>query len=148
MPTNLSDVHRDRRSTLVQNFICDNRTWDVPQMLAQPNDVDYLTDDESDDGQEFEVPVPDLNDLINGFEATDDKIQTDEDSFKAHLADLKARGFEKEPREEIKQNKLERSELLDTNITEHRKLLQAALPGMIEDLNQAIVDPQMKVYLR
>ena len=43
-------------------------------MLAQPNDVDYLTDDESDDGQEFEVPVPDLNDLINGFEATDDKI--------------------------------------------------------------------------
>lgn len=29
-PTNLSDVHRDRRTTLVQNFICDNRTWDVP----------------------------------------------------------------------------------------------------------------------
>lgn len=50
MPTNLSDVHRDRRSTQVHNFTCDNRPWEVPQPLEAPQEVDYLTDDESDDG--------------------------------------------------------------------------------------------------
>ena len=74
MPTNLSDVHRDRRSTLVQNFVCDDRIWEVPELLDNALDVDYLTDDESDDGQEFEVPVPELDDLINGFEQADDKL--------------------------------------------------------------------------
>ena len=64
MPTNLSDVHRDRRSTMVQNFVCDNKVWEVPSELEAPNEVDYLTDDESDDGQDFEVPIPDLDQMI------------------------------------------------------------------------------------
>lgn len=148
MPTNLSDVHRDRRSTMVQNFVCDNKIWEVPTELEAPNEVDYLTDDESDDGQDFEVPVPDLDEMIQGFEAGDEKIQKEEQEFKEHLQDLKTRGFEKEVREEIKQKKLERTELLDSNMTAHRRLLQAALPGMVEDLNEGIVNPQNKVYLR
>lgn len=57
------------------------------------------------------------------------------------MADLKSRGFEKEVREEIKQNKLSRTELLDNNISEQRRLLQAALPGMVEDVNAGIMDP-------
>lgn len=141
MPTNLSDVHRDRRSTMVQNFVCDNRIWEIPTPLEAPQEVDYLTDDESDDGQDFEVPVPDLDDMIKGFEAGDEKIQKEEQAFREHLQDLKTRGFEKETREEINQRKQERMELLDTNITEHRRLLQAALPGMVEELNEGIVDP-------
>ena len=78
MPTNLSDVHRDRRSTMVLNFVCDNRTWEIPNILEQPQEVDYLTDDESDDGQGFDVPVPELADLIKGFEQGDEKIQKEE----------------------------------------------------------------------
>jgi len=118
MPTNLSDVHRDRRSTLVQNFICEDRIWAVPELLEDALDVDYLTDEESDDNEDFGVPVPELNDLINGFEDGDDKIQDEDKAFKTHLADLKKRGFEKATREEIKQSKLTRTELLDSNITE------------------------------
>ena len=87
-------------------------------MLEAPLEVDYLTDDESDDGQEFEVPVPELDSLIKGFEEGDDKIQSETEVFKTHLSDLKARGFEKETREEIKQRKLEKSALLDSNVTE------------------------------
>ncbi len=75
MPTNLSDVHRDRRSTQVENLTCDNRNWTIPEQLEEPLDVDYLTDDESDDGQDFEVPVPELDNLIKGFEDADEKIQ-------------------------------------------------------------------------
>lgn len=138
MPTNLSDVHRDRRSTQVHNFVCDNRPWEVPQPLEEPQEVDYLTDDESDDGQEFEVPIPDLSELISGFEDGDEKIQSETEAFKTHLADMKSHGFEKATREEIKQRKLEKSELLDSNITEQRRLLSAALPGMVEDLNQGV----------
>ena len=99
MPTNLSDVHRDRRSTQVQNFVCEGRVWEVPRALEAPLEVDYLTDDESDDGQEFEVPVPELDELISGFEAGDDQILKDTETFAQHLVDLKARGFEKETRE-------------------------------------------------
>ena len=94
------------------------------------------------------MPIPDLNELISGFEEGDDKIQSETETFKSHLADLKARGFEKETREEIKQRKLEKSQLLDSNITEHRRLLCAALPGMVEDLNQGVGQPNHKVYLR
>ena len=101
MPTNLSNVHRDRRSTLVTNFVCENRNWEVPELLEDPLEVDYLTDDESDDGQEFKVPVPELDDLINGFEVGDEKLENEEKVFKDHLADLKKRGFEKAVREEI-----------------------------------------------
>ena len=81
------------------------------------------------------MPVPELGDLIKGFEEDDDKIKSEESAFKDHLADLKMRGFEKAVREEIKQSKIEKTDLLDSNISEHRRLLQAQLPGMIEDLN-------------
>jgi len=94
------------------------------------------------------VPVPDLNDLIKGFEDGDDKIQSETQTFKKHLDDLKARGFEKETREEIKQKKIEKSGLLDSNITEQRRLLCAVLPGMVEDLNQGISATNHKTYLR
>lgn len=63
------------------------------------------------------------------------------------MLDLKLRGFEKETREEIKMNKLTRADLLDENISMHRRLLQSHLPGMVEDLNESIKDPQWKVYL-
>ena len=43
----------------------------VPPFMLEPDHVDYLTDDEDD---EFEVPVPDLTELIQGFEIGDDKI--------------------------------------------------------------------------
>ncbi len=148
MPTNLSDVHRDRRSTQVENLTCDNRDWTIPEQLEEPLDVDYLTDDESDDGQDFEVPVPELDNLIKGFEDGDEKIQAQQSEWNDHMAALKSAGFEKETREEIKQAKATKTQLLDNNITEHRRLLQAALPGMIEDLNAGIADPSNKVSLR
>ena len=141
MPTNLSDVHRDRRSTQIQQFVCESRVWQIPRALEAPLEVDYLTDDESDDGQEFEVPVPELDELIQGFEQGDEQIQKDNETFAQHIVDLKARGFEKEVREEIKQNKIIKTELLDNNVSEHRRVLLAALPGMIEDLNSGIVEP-------
>ena len=68
-----------------------------------PQEVDYLTDDESDEGT-FELKVPDLDDMIKNFEEGDDTLAKEEEEFKAHLKDLKSRGFEKELREEIKQN--------------------------------------------
>jgi hypothetical protein len=43
-----------------------------------------------------------------------------EEAYKEHLTDLKARGFEKEVREEIKQTRMEKTELLDTNISAQR----------------------------
>lgn len=36
MPVNLSDVHSDRRSTLVHAFACDNKHWPVPALMEVP----------------------------------------------------------------------------------------------------------------
>ena len=79
---------------------------DIPEMMDAPLQVDYLTDDESDEGNDFEIPVPGLDELIKEFENGDDVLEREESDLKAHFADLKARGFEKEPREEIKQLKI------------------------------------------
>ena len=92
MPTNLSDVHRDRKSTLVNNFVCDNNEIEIPALMKAPAEVDYLTDDESDDGNGFEVKVPDLADLINEFEKGDEQLANEEEAWADHLVDLKLRG--------------------------------------------------------
>ena len=139
MPTSLSDVHRERRNMQIQKFVCDDKIWEVPELLPTPLDVDYLTDDESDEGT-FELKVPELDDLIKDFETGDETLAKEEEKFKAHLADLKARGFEKELREEIKQTKIEKTQLLDENITAQRAYYSSVLPGMLEDLNQVTVD--------
>ena len=44
-------------------------------------------------------------------------LAKEEEDFKNHLADLKLRGFEKEPREEIKQKRIIQTDLLDDNIS-------------------------------
>ena len=36
MPTNMSDVHRDRTCTRTLTFACDNKDMIVPDMLEQP----------------------------------------------------------------------------------------------------------------
>ena len=50
MPTSLSDVFRNRKNMQLQQFVCDNHVWDVPEPMQEPIAEDYLTDDESDDG--------------------------------------------------------------------------------------------------
>jgi len=127
--------------------VCDNKNWDVPELMEEPQQVDYLTDDESDEEGGFEIPVPDLDELIKEFEVGDDVIEKEVEEFDAHLADLKQRGFEKEPREEIKQTKDEKTRLLDENMSNHRQLLGAGLPGMVEDLNAVIVQARSKLSL-
>lgn len=102
MPTNLSDVYRDRQNTNVAQFVCESTAFTVPEMLSQPNAVDYLTDDESDENKGFEVKIPSLDDLIYQFEGTDDTIKQATEALQLRAADLKQRGFEKEPREDIK----------------------------------------------
>jgi len=74
MPTNLSDVHRDRQSTLVQNFVCDDKTWQVPELMETPLEVDYLSDEDSDEGNDFSIPIPSLDELIKDFEGGDDVL--------------------------------------------------------------------------
>ena len=102
LPTSLSDIHRDRQNTHIAQFTCENTLVPIPELLAQPDNVDYLTDDESDENKGFEVKIPSLDDLIYQFEGTDDTIKTETEALQHREADLKQRGFEKEPREDIK----------------------------------------------
>jgi hypothetical protein len=48
MPTSISDVHRERKNTQVSNFVCDLNSWRVPEIMPNPQEVDYLTDEESE----------------------------------------------------------------------------------------------------
>lgn len=89
MPTDLSHVHRDRRSTLTQSLVCEaGPGWQVPGLLKKPESTDYLTDDESDEGAGFELKIPALEELINEFEVGDEVMIALETGIKDRQADL------------------------------------------------------------
>jgi len=64
MPTNIRDVFVQQHKNLQLEYVCDYRYQGVPTMMQAPDKNDYLTDDESDDGAEFEIKVPELSELI------------------------------------------------------------------------------------
>lgn len=136
MPTSLSDVYRERRSTAVQSFVCDQHTWRVPEIMPSPSKVDYLTDEESEgDNMAFDLKVPKLQDLIVEFEKDDDVLHKAEEELEEKFGDLKARGFEKGLRDEIVHVKSNKVGMFDANISAQRAQYASVLPGMLEDLN-------------
>jgi len=75
MPTNGRNVFMDQKNNMEMGYTCDYRHSIVPLLLEKPDDNDYLTDEESDEAGDFEVKVPDLDQLINQFELDDDVVQ-------------------------------------------------------------------------
>lgn len=89
MPSDLSHVHRDRRSTLTQSLICEaGQGWKVPSLIHKAEKTDYLTDDESDEAAGFELKIPNLEELINEFEVGDDVMIALESGIKEKQSDL------------------------------------------------------------
>lgn len=87
MPMNLRNVHIDQRNNIDLGFICDNRLSHIPQVLEKPDQNDYLTDEESDEGADFEVKVPELDQLIDQFELEDEIVQEQKVSIKNYKKD-------------------------------------------------------------
>ena len=63
MPTSISDIYRGRKNAYV-NFSCEQDKSVVPNLMEAPAHVDYLTDDESDEGNNFDLKMPDLDELV------------------------------------------------------------------------------------
>ena len=123
--------------------------YKVPQLLSQPLKVDYLTDEDSDEGSGFSIKIPELADLLIEFEKDDDSIFKAAEVVKQAKADLKAKGLEWTSRDiEIKDDKKEKIAHLDSNISTQRQEWNSRLPGMLEDINETIKDPKNKLYLR
>lgn len=150
MPTNLSEIWRERKST--QNGTTCLQFMDqyrVPQMLEAPLKVDYPTDDESDEGAGFSIKIPELNELIMEFEKDDDSLFKMAEGVKQVKADHKAKGLDFVTRDvEIKDDKKEKIAHLDGNISTTRDEWTSRLPGVLEDINELIKDPKNKLYLR
>ena len=117
MPTNLREVFIDQRSNIPLGYACDDRTAIIPAVLPRPDVNDYLTDEESDEANDFEVKIPELDSLLLQFEAEDETILMLNQTHKAHLGDLKQRGFEPAVRHEIMNNKGDKMDLLNDNIS-------------------------------
>lgn len=88
--------------------------------MEKPDQNDYLTDEESDEAADFEIKVPDLDELITEFEKSDEAIQQINESIKQHKVELISRGFETEARYDIKNKKGEKQQMLDDNISMQR----------------------------
>jgi hypothetical protein len=141
MPTNFSIVYKERRSTLTQNFVCDNNMWKVPVLLEEPIKTDYLTDEESDDGAGFKLKMPKLSDLLNEFEVGDECLIGKETDFKNYMADLKTRGMPRTLRDNIQLEKTNKANQLGNNIDQQRRYQNAKLPGMLSEANSLIQKP-------
>lgn len=119
MPTNLSEIWRERKSmqtgTTGLQFV---EAYRVPTLLDAPLQVDQLTDEESDDGNGFSIKIPELNELIMEFEKDDDTLFKATEMVKAAKAEHKAKGIEYIARDlDIKDDKKEKIAHLDANIT-------------------------------
>lgn len=101
-------------------FACDERKSVIPKILEKPDQCDYLTDEESDEANDFEVKIPELDELLTQFEAEDETILTLNQNEKAAVEDLKKRGFEPEVRQNIMNGKGEMMTLLNDNISKQR----------------------------
>lgn len=84
MPTNLSEVWRERKTT--QSGMSGLQFMDqfrVPNLMPAPLKVDYPTDEDSDgDAAGFSIKIPDLADLLNEFEKDDDALFKAADTIK------------------------------------------------------------------
>jgi len=89
MPTNLREVFIDQRSNIPLGYACDDRTAIVPAILPKPDVNDYLTDEESDEANDFEVKLPELDSLLLQFEAEDETILMLNQTEKAQVSELK-----------------------------------------------------------
>jgi hypothetical protein len=56
MPTNLSDVWRERKNTQI-GYTCLEEHLHLPHLLAAPHKVDYPSDEDSDDNLGFAIKV-------------------------------------------------------------------------------------------
>ena len=150
MPTNISEIWRERKTTQVGTTgLQFMEAYKVPQVLPQPLKVDYPTDEDSDDGAGFSIKIPELNDLITEFEKDDEALFKASEFIKQAKADHKAKGLDYNAREiEIKDDKKDKIQHLDSNISVQREEWTSRLPGMLEDINELIKDPKNKIYLR
>lgn len=87
MPTNIRTVTIDQLSNMNLGFNCDDRKAEVPQSLERPNKNDYLTDEESDEANDFELAVPDLTELLDSFEKDDEVVQANYEKNKTYAAE-------------------------------------------------------------
>ena len=108
MPTNIRSVFIDQRNNIGLEYKCDYRISEVPIMLSKPDENDYLTDEESDEGADFEVKVPQLDDLLDQFEKGDGIIAQLDEKEKEFVKDEIANGFEPSKNHDIKDLKGEK----------------------------------------
>lgn len=72
MPTDQRCVYIQQKNNILVGFTCDEREAVVPDLLDKPDSNDYLTDEESEEGADFEVKVPHLGTLLSQFEQDDE----------------------------------------------------------------------------
>ena len=148
MPTDVRTVFIDQLSNMQLGFNCDDRHVAVPAILDKPNQNDYLTDEESDEANDFELKMPDLGELIDQFEKEDDIVQNHYKGIADAAAEEVKRGFVPKRRHDLIQKKELAINMLDKNITNQREWQMSQVPGLISDLNEVIEKPQNKAYLR
>lgn len=116
MPMNTRAVFIDQLSNMKLGFNCDNRKAEVPQILEKPDKNDYLTDEESDEANDFELKIPELTELIESFEKEDDVVQKHYGTIQEEAAAELAKGFQPVKRHKLKQAKRQRIAMLNQNI--------------------------------
>lgn len=149
LPSNLSEVWRERKTVQVAMQSGLEEQYRVPVLMDAPQRVDYPTDEDSDDNIGFSIKIPELQDLLNEFEKDDDTLYKATEALKQYRNECRVKGVEYDKREEeIKDAKKDKIKHLDQNISTQREEWASRLPGMLEDINEVIRDPKNKVYLR
>lgn len=71
-------------------FAADNKQICVPSLMDCPQQVDFLTDEESDEPTVFKMTLPTLSSLLQEFENGDEAITKDNEEKNKFVTALKA----------------------------------------------------------
>jgi len=63
-----------KRKVINEGLACDRTLERMPETLTQADQVDYPSDEDSDDEIDFELEIPPLEDLVNQFEKDDEQL--------------------------------------------------------------------------
>jgi len=83
-----------KRKVINEGLACDRTLERMPETLTQADQVDYPSDEDSDDEIDFELEIPPLEDLVNQFEKDDEQLHALEKGLQEEKDVAQIKGFE------------------------------------------------------
>lgn len=125
-----------KRKVVNEGLACDRTLESMPETLTKADQVDYPSDEDSDDEIDFELEIPPLDELVNQFEKDDEQLHSIEKDLQGEKDVAQIKGFELKEEDSILDVAEKKMAILNSNISKTREEWAAELPTMLQQCNE------------